>query len=118
MALGQISHMRAGPRDVRLFRLPVSRGRSPLRRTRLETASFGKALSAARRFVDTWETTYPKAVACPRSDLDNLLTCFRCSTITERKRVRTTNAVERRFLEVRRRSRRMGTLWHLLTHNA
>ena len=68
-----------------------------------------KALSAARRFADTWETTYPKAVACLRNDLDDLLTCSRCSTLSKRKQVRTTNAIERRFREVRRRTRPMGT---------
>ena len=36
-----------------------------------------RARSAARRFADTWENTYPKAVACLRNDLDELLTCFR-----------------------------------------
>ena len=40
-----------------------------------------KALGAARRFADTWEETYPKAVACPRNDLDDLLTCFRYATL-------------------------------------
>ena len=68
-----------------------------------------KALSAARRFADTWEETYPKAVACLRNDLDDLLTCFRYATLAERKQVRTTNAIERRFREVRRRTRPMGT---------
>ena len=68
-----------------------------------------KALSAARRFADTWEETYPKAVACLRNDLDNPLTCFRYSSLAERKQVRTTNAIERRFREVRRRTRPMGT---------
>ena len=68
-----------------------------------------KALSAARRFADAWEKTYPKAVACLRNDLDDLLTCFRYPTLAERKKVRTTNAVERRFREVRRRTRPMGT---------
>ena len=68
-----------------------------------------KALSAARRFADTWEETYPKAVACLRNDLDDLLTCFRYPTLAERKQVRTTNAIERRFREVRRRTRPMGT---------
>ena len=68
-----------------------------------------KALSAARRFADTWETAYPKAVACLRNDLDDLLTCFRYATLAERKQVRTTNAIERRFREVRRRTRPMGT---------
>ena len=36
-----------------------------------------RALGAARRFADAWEDTYPKAVACLRNDLDDLLTCFR-----------------------------------------
>ena len=68
-----------------------------------------RALGAARRFADAWEDTYPKAVACLRNDLDDLLTCFLYPTIAERRQVRTTNAIERRFREVRRRTRPMGT---------
>jgi putative transposase len=68
-----------------------------------------QARSAARRFADRWEGTYPGAVACLRADLDDLLTCFRYPTLEERKAVRTTNAIERRFREVRRRTRPMGT---------
>jgi transposase-like protein len=41
--------------------------------------------------------------------LADLLTCFRYSTLEERKSVRTTNTIERRFREVRRRTRPMGT---------
>lgn len=67
-----------------------------------------KARSAARRFADRWQDTYPKAVACLRGDIDELLTCFRYKTLEERKTVRTTNAIERRFREVRRRTRPMG----------
>jgi putative transposase len=66
------------------------------------------ARTAARRFADRWEAEYPKAVACLRNDLDDLLTCWRYRTLDERKRVRTTNAIERRFREVRRRTRPMG----------
>jgi putative transposase len=66
------------------------------------------ARAAARRFADRWQETYPKAVACLRNDLDELLTCFRYKTLPERKAVRTTNAIERRFREVRRRTRPMG----------
>jgi transposase-like protein len=66
------------------------------------------ARHAARRFADRWQDTYPEAVACLRNDLDDLLTCFRYKTIEERKSVRTTNAIERRFREVRRRTRPMG----------
>lgn len=67
-----------------------------------------KAQAAARRFADRWEALYPKAVACLRGDLDELLTCFRYTTPEKRKTVRTTNAIERRFREVRRRTRPMG----------
>lgn len=67
-----------------------------------------QARSAARRFADRWEEDYPKAVACLRDDLDELLTCWRYKSVAERKKVRTTNAIERRFREVRRRTRPMG----------
>jgi len=67
-----------------------------------------QARTAARRFAARWQDTYPKAVACLRDDLDELFTCFRYKTLKERRRVRTTNAIERRFREVRRRTRPMG----------
>ena len=50
-----------------------------------------------------------KAVACLRNDLDDLLTCLRYPKLAERKQARTTNAIERRFREVRGRPRPMGT---------
>ena len=52
---------------------------------------------------------YPKAVECLRDDPDDLPALFRYPTPEERKPVRTTNAIERRFREVRRRTRPMGT---------
>jgi putative transposase len=67
-----------------------------------------QARSAARRFADRWQADYPKAVHCLRDDLDELLTCWRYPSLAERKKVRTTNAIERRFREVRRRTRPMG----------
>ena len=67
-----------------------------------------RARSAARRFAERWCDVYPKAVECLRNDLDELMTCWRYKTIEERKAVRTTNAIERRFREVRRRTRPMG----------
>jgi putative transposase len=71
--------------------------------------NIAEARSAARRFKDNFEAAYPAAVACFRNDLDELLTCFRYKSPEKRKAVRTTNAVERRFREVRRRTRPMGT---------
>lgn len=67
------------------------------------------ARAAARRFADRFKHKYPNAVACLRNDLDELLTCFRYKSSDRRKTVRTTNAIERRFREVRRRTRPMGT---------
>jgi putative transposase len=67
-----------------------------------------QARSAARRFADHWQESLPKAVACLRDDLDELLICWRYKSLAERKKVRTTNAIERRFREVRRRTRPMG----------
>ncbi len=66
------------------------------------------ARSAAGRFARRWQGAYSKAVDCLRNDLDELLTCFRYKTLEARKAVRTTNAIERRFREVRRRTRPMG----------
>jgi putative transposase len=67
-----------------------------------------QARHAARQFTDRWEDVYPKAVACLRDDLDELLTFFIYQDEVWRKAVRTTNAIERRFVEVRRRTRPMG----------
>ena len=76
--------------------------------TVMNAGSAQKARSGARCFAERWAATYPKAVACLRDDLDELLTCFRYKTLAGRKAVRTTNAIERRFREVRRRTRPMG----------
>lgn len=74
----------------------------------MNAATLPRARSAARRFAERWQHTCPRAVTCLRNDLDDLLTCFRYKTLEERKKVRTTNAIERRFREVRRRTRPMG----------
>jgi transposase-like protein len=75
----------------------------------MNAANAPAARAAARRFADRFENHYPAAVGCLRNDLDELLTCFRYKSEAERRAVRTTNAVERRFREVRRRTRPMGT---------
>jgi putative transposase len=75
----------------------------------MNAANAAAARSAARRFAERFREPYPAAVACLRNDLDQLLTCFRYKTELARRAVCTTNAVERRFREVRRRTRPMGT---------
>jgi len=75
----------------------------------MNAPTLSAARSAARRFADQFQNDYPAAVACLRNDLDELLTCFRYRSEDQRRKVRTTNAIERRFREVRRRTRPMGT---------
>lgn len=75
----------------------------------MNAANAPAARSAARRFAARFQHDYPAAVSCLRNDLDELLTCFRYQSHDQRRRVRTTNAIERRFREVRRRTRPMGT---------
>jgi len=67
-----------------------------------------QARGAARRFADRWQGRYPKAVDCLRYDLDELLQSLKLDDPDWHKMSRTTNAIERRFREVRRRTRPMG----------
>lgn len=74
----------------------------------MNASSLVKARQAAGHFVDQWSALYPKAVRCLKMDLDDLLTFFTFKTPSWWKAIRTTNAIERRFREVRRRTRPMG----------
>ena len=67
------------------------------------------ARAAARRFADRWRDACPKAVGCLRDDPDDLPDRFRYPVPDGRGQVRTTDAVERRLREVRRRTRPMAT---------
>lgn len=67
-----------------------------------------KARQAAGHFAEKWASVYPKAVRCLKVDLEDLLTFFTFKERSWWKAIRTTNAIERRFREVRRRTRPMG----------
>ena len=69
-----------------------------------------EARAYAKRWTTQWIDIYPKAVKCLQDDIEDLLTCFQFSDPDFRKAIRTTNAIERRFREVRRRTRPMGVL--------
>jgi len=73
-----------------------------------DAANLLEAQIAAGRWVRSWIGKYPKAVKCVQDDLEDLLTCFQFADPQFRKAIRTTNAIERRFREVRRRTRPMG----------
>jgi transposase-like protein len=70
-------------------------------------ASQRAALQAFRRWAGQWRAAAPGAVACLERDLPDLLAFFACPRAHWR-RVRTTNALERAFREVRRRTRPMS----------
>jgi transposase-like protein len=65
-----------------------------------------KARAAARRFAWRWRDAYPGMVKHLEKDLPELLTFFDFPRHLWRK-LRTTNAIERIFVEVRRRTRPM-----------
>jgi transposase-like protein len=69
-----------------------------------------EARSAAARFARRWSESYPRAVNSLRSNLEDLLHFLRFDSDPWRLATRTTNAIERRFREVRRRTRPMGVM--------
>lgn len=68
------------------------------------------ARTAARVFADAWQAAYPKAVACLAGDLEDLMEHYVFKQEKWRKAARSTNAIERCFVEVRRRTRPMGVM--------
>jgi transposase-like protein len=73
-------------------------------------ADRSEARRRARAFVDRWQRRYAAAVRCLWMDIDELLSFFVFDDAAWRKATRTTNGIERRFREVRRRTRPMGVM--------
>jgi len=72
-----------------------------------------KAVRLFRLWKKHWYRLYPKAVSCIEKDLDELLAFLEIPLPEKyraliRKRIRTTNVIERAFREVRRRTRPMS----------
>ena len=63
-----------------------------------------QAVKRFQRWAARWRREAPKAVACLEADLEQLLSFFDCPREHHTK-IRTTNAIERIFREVRRRTR-------------
>jgi putative transposase len=68
-----------------------------------------EAIRCFRAWRSTWEPVEPQAVACLAQDIDALLVCFEVP-VAHRKKIRTTNPLERAFREVRRRTNPMSCL--------
>jgi putative transposase len=64
------------------------------------------AIKAYWAWARRWQKEAPRAVACLRKDLQELLAFFACPN-QHRSKIRTTNVIERCFREVRRRTRPM-----------
>ena len=67
-----------------------------------------QAQSALGQFSQRWKHLYPKAVACLLADEEELLNFLQIKEPKCWPKIRTTNAIERKFREVRRRTRPMG----------
>src|ERR1051325_9336924 len=65
-----------------------------------------EALARFKDWKARWKKQAPKAVACLEEDLEELLAFFDCPA-KRWKKIRTTNVIERAFVEVRRRIRTM-----------
>ena len=64
------------------------------------------AVQLFKQWKRRWQREAPRAVACLQEDLEELLAFFDCPSV-HWKRLRTTNVIERLFVEVRRRIRTM-----------
>lgn len=71
-----------------------------------QAANRTEAIQLFRKWKRRWQGQAPKAVACLENDLEELLAFFDCPKV-HWKRLRTTNVIERLFVEVRRRIRTM-----------
>jgi len=71
-----------------------------------QSAHRPEALERFRAWKKKWRREAPKAVQCLEEDLEEMLAFFSCPP-AHWKRLRTTNVIERLFVEVRRRIRTM-----------
>lgn len=71
-------------------------------------AGIRDARSAIGAFCRAWKDRYPKAVASLLANEEELLSFLQVKEPSVWTHIRTTNAIERKFVEVRRRTRPMG----------
>ena len=72
-----------------------------------EARSPGEARQQLQALIGDYQAAYPSAMAVIERDLDQLVTHLRFPS-EHRKRIRTTNLLERTFVEVRRRTKVIG----------
>jgi len=67
-----------------------------------------EAVNAYWSFANKWRVIYPNAVKCLETDIEDLLTFFNIKENILMSKIRTTNAIERAFREIKRRTRPIG----------
>jgi transposase-like protein len=72
-----------------------------------DSENIEEARKAYKEWSNNWRYISPKAVECIERDLEELLNFYKCPK-SMRKKIRTTNSIERVFKEVRRRTRPMS----------
>lgn len=77
-------------------------------RTVYQSKNILEARERYRAWAEAWRKEAPEAVACVEKDLEELLS-FLSEPIELAKKLRTTNAIERSFREVRRRTNPMSS---------
>jgi putative transposase len=65
------------------------------------------ASQAYKEWANQWQGQYPKAIQCLERDLEEMFSFLDCP-LHHRVKIRTTNAIERAFREIRRRTRTMS----------
>jgi len=76
-----------------------------------QAATPREARAVFRQWVATWRPVVPKAALCLQKDIDELLN-FLTQPPEHRRKIRTTNVIERQFREVRRRTNPMTCFAH------
>ncbi len=87
--------------------LAASKARPGLKRLlqkAFTAATHKKGLEQAQGFIATYRDQFPEAVKCLATDLEEVLTALRLPE-SHRKRIRTTNLLERLFGEGKRRAK-------------
>jgi transposase-like protein len=70
---------------------------------------YEEGLRRGRQLVEEYQDRYPQAMECLEKSLEECLTCLKLPE-SHRRRVRTTNSLERLIEEARRRTKLIGTM--------
>lgn len=74
-----------------------------------QARDYDEGLRRGRKLVERYRDRYPNAMACLEKSLAECITCLKLPE-SHRRRVRTTNALERLIEEARRRTKTMGSM--------